>query len=137
MADSRPGAKRGRKVGNGSRQLPTRQETIDRYEGILVAIRETGYVKGSCAQFKITPFALRAYRRDNPAYNERYCEARREGMENLEDVAVKRARMSSDNLLMFLLKGAFPEKYGNRITGNGENGALVVQVKGGLPPDVE
>src|SRR5215471_6668881 len=52
--------------------------------------------------------------RDDPAYKAAYQEARQIAGDNLEREAFKRALASSDLLLIFLLKGAFPDKYKER-----------------------
>ena len=52
--------------------------------------------------------------RNDPAYAEAFTRARQMAGDRLEAEACRRAFEGSDTLLIFLLKGAFPEKYRER-----------------------
>src|SRR5262245_4589902 len=107
----------------------------------LVAFAETGQLKRSCLAAKI-PHSLHYYwMNTDPDYVEAFAQAERIAAQTLEEEAIRRARDGvkrtiyyqgepvgeeltfSDTLLIFLMKGAMPEKYGEKHELTGKGGA--------------
>ena len=118
---------------------------------VLCAYVELGRVKAACAAAH-TPFNMHYYwLKHDPAYAEAWQEAVALLAVSLEDEAIRRARDGverpifhqgvligtehrySDVLLIFLLKGAMPQKYADRteITGAG-GGPIQLVIQGDL-----
>ena len=103
-------------------------------EALLQALSETANVQDSCRAAKVPRRTAYAWKAADPAFAKAWDEALDRGADALEDEAVRRAhqgvlrpvfqggkkvgdeRVYSDQLLMFLLKGARPEKYKDRGT---------------------
>jgi transposase len=69
---------------------------------------------------------------NDPEYEALFKEAVKRGNQALHDEAVERARDGkSDTMLIFLLKGAFPDKYRERWSGEvtGPNGAPLIPLQ--------
>lgn len=64
-----------------------------------------------------------------------WADAIEQGIDALEDEAVRRAKAGSDTLLIFLLKGARPEKYRERHEVMGKDGAPLFKVYAGIDTD--
>ena len=60
--------------------------------------------------------------KDGELYREAFSEAKQEACDNLEFEAKRRAFAGSDVLLIFLMKGAMPEKYRERYEHSGPGG---------------
>lgn len=106
--------------------------THQKRAAFLAAYRETGTVKAAA---KAAGIDRRTHYRwlEDPAYAESFEDARQEAGEALEDEARRRAiqgveepvfyqgevvgfrRRYSDTMLIFLMKGNLPEKYGERV----------------------
>lgn len=59
--------------------------------------------------------AIYNYRETDSNFRDAWDNAIEEGLDTLEDEAIRRAKKSSDLLLIFLLKGGRPEKYKDRV----------------------
>lgn len=77
--------------------------------------RETGNVTLSARGAGINRNTVYERRKNNPAFAAIMDDAREEAIEILEAVANKRARESSDTLLIFLLKSLKPDTYGDKL----------------------
>ena len=75
------------------------------------ALADTGIVTDAAAAAGITRMTVYCYRHNNPEFARRWAEAEQRGIDMLEDVAYRRARESSDTLLIFLLKHKRPSIY--------------------------
>ena len=81
---------------------------------MLAAVAHCLSVTAACAQVGISRETHYQWVRQDPDYAEAVAEARQLGADWLEDVAIARAtarEKPSDVLLIFLLKGAMPDKY--------------------------
>ena len=75
-----------------------------------------------------------AWREGNAEFARAWTSAVQARDEGLERVARQRAKQGSDTLLIFLLKGAMPEKYRERYSAQIEGG-LTLQVVTGVPDE--
>ena len=109
--------------------MPRSGETIgDRQERFLLVFRETVNVKEALAAAGIHPSTLsRWITGDMEGFTAKYDEADKVRLKNLEERMFDVLNWASDperydkilrypNLLMFALKGAFPERYGDKGT---------------------
>ena len=86
-------------------------ETRDRFCGILA---DGSSVTAAAEGIGVSRAALYKAREGDPDFAAAWDEAIESGTDALEDEAVKRAKNSSDTLLIFLLKGRRPEKFKER-----------------------
>ena len=103
-----------------------RKKTAPRESVFLDKIRhpkKRGFLLAFCGTFNITQSAQVVgidrtlhylWKQEDPDYVEAFQLAGILGAESLQDIAVERASEDSDTLLIFLLKGAMPEKYRER-----------------------
>jgi hypothetical protein len=91
-------------------------QTAEIREKFLGLLREIGNVTHAAAGAGIGCASVYEWRYDDPAFARDWDAAVRLGGEGLEDIARERARNGSDLLMIFLLKGIFPEKYRDRVT---------------------
>jgi hypothetical protein len=82
----------------------------------LSLLSEIGNVTQAAAGTGIGRASVYEWRDDDAAFARDWDQARRLGAEGLEDIARARAAAGSDLLLMFLLKGAMPDRYRERST---------------------
>jgi hypothetical protein len=82
----------------------------------LGLLREIGNVTQAAAGTGIGRASVYEWRDDDPAFARDWAAAPRLGAEGLEDEARRRAFQGSDLLMMFLLKGAMPDRYRERST---------------------
>lgn len=73
-------------------------------------------VSAAAHRIGVTRQALYKLRGNDAEFSAAWEDAYESGTDNLEDEAVKRAKDSSDTLLIFLLKGRRPDKYRERFT---------------------
>lgn len=106
--------------------------TPEKREAFLSALADCGNVADAARQAGIARNALYLWKRDDSAFAAEWEAALIAGGENLEEEAIRRARDGwdepvwykgeqvgtmrrySDTLLIFLLKGLMPQKYGDR-----------------------
>lgn len=106
--------------------------TSEKRSEFLSALADCGNVADAARQTGIARNALYLWKRDDPGFAEEWEAALTAGGENLEEEAIRRARDGweepvwykgdqvgtvrrySDTLLIFLLKGLMPGKYGDR-----------------------
>lgn len=109
-------------------------------EHFLRALAEYGIVKWAAEQADVSRVTIYRYYKNDPEFAARFDEAKRVGALGMEDEARRRAaqgieeavyyqgeevgkhRKFSDLLLIFLLKGLFPEKYRDRTELTGKDG---------------
>jgi hypothetical protein len=137
-------SKRGAKVrrtlrlsGNAHLSKPERTEKAKQL--FLKELRAGFSLKRACLRAGVNKLQYRNWCMADADFDKAVSEALEDGIEELEDCAVTRAKRNSDSLMMFLLAGRKPEKYRRtaEATGNVE-----VTIKGGLPdapvaPDAE
>ena len=92
-----------------------RSITHPKKRAFLTAYAEGGQVVDACAVAHIHHSLHYYWKRTDPAYLSACEEAKDIAGESLEAEAIKRAYAGSDTLLIFLLKGAMPHKYGERV----------------------
>jgi hypothetical protein len=80
----------------------------------FAALAETGNASEACRAAKISRMTVWRHRDNDPVFRARWADAMEEAADNLETEARRRAKVGSDTLLIFLLKGARPEKYRER-----------------------
>jgi hypothetical protein len=86
----------------------------DWHEAFLTVLRKTSDVRKAARDAGVSKQAAYQARDKDPEFAEKWQDALDEGLDNLENVARKRALKSSDTLLIFLLKSHRPEVYGDR-----------------------
>lgn len=102
-------------------------------KGFLAALAETGVVRYACRAADVDSGLVYARRQASPDFAAAWAQALEDAADSLEEAAVERARDGiieyvvgkdgevrenrkySDTLLIFLLKGARPEKYRERV----------------------
>ena len=102
-------------------------------QDFLNALEESGSVSKACKIVGVERHRLYEYIKRNPDFQAEVMEMKMRGMEGLEDEAIRRARdgeesdvyhngqkvgvrnTKSDLLTIFMLKGAFPDKYKDRV----------------------
>lgn len=84
-------------------------------EKILLGLRRGWSFSGACRSAGCSRKTGVSYRDEDPVFAIAVAEAKDEGIEGLEDIGVARAKRRSDPLLMFFLKAANRDKYGDRV----------------------
>jgi len=80
-------------------------------KAFLVALERVGSVTEACKAAKVSSSVAYNRRRNDPVFRKGWDDALDRAADVLEDECRRRAFNGSDNLLMFLLKGARPERY--------------------------
>ena len=88
----------------------------------LAAYEKTCNISEAAKASKLTRQAHYKWLREDEDYARIFEESKEIAAQVLEDTAVERAKKGSDVLLIFLLKGARPEKYRERHEIAGKNG---------------
>ena len=81
----------------------------------LEVFRNTANIRLACDAIGCTRQAAHARRRVSPTFRQAWDQAEQDAVDTLEAAAWKRARETSDKLLMFLLQAHRPEKYAARL----------------------
>ena len=81
----------------------------------LTVFRNSANVRVACEAVGVTRDAAYGRRRTHPTFRAAWDAAEQDAVDTLEAAAWKRARDTSDKLLMFLLQAHRPEKYAARI----------------------
>lgn len=84
-------------------------------EAFLEILRDGGSVTTACQAIGVKRQSIYQRRANDPDFKEAWDDAVESGTDRLEDEAVKRARNSSDLLLIFMLKARRPHLYRERI----------------------
>lgn len=102
--------------------------TPKNWHKLLDTLRAGGSVKAACSSQRIGRTTYYRRLKSDPEFRTLAEEAIEEGTDELEDVAVTRAKESSDTLLIFLLKARRPDKYREKWQGEltGPGGAPLV-----------
>lgn len=98
-----------------ARKRPLSRLDLQRREAVLEALREGASASEAARSGGITRQAVFQWRQADEEFALAYHDAEEAGTDELERVAVKRAKESSDTLLIFLLKARRPAKYRERI----------------------
>jgi len=94
----------------------------------LTLLEETGNVTYAAAGASLDRSTVYRWRREDPEFRQAWTDANELGAYGMEDIARKRAAESSDVLLIFMLKGAFPEKYRENIHATGDVSLKVIDL---------
>jgi hypothetical protein len=95
----------------------------------LKAYIDLGKVVDACQHAALDHSMHYYWLRTDAEYAEAFAQAKVLAGERLEEVAFERAYAGSDTLLIFLLKGAMPHKYGDKVAHtDNKGGPLVVKV---------
>src|SRR5579863_6501592 len=100
-------------------------ETRQRFCSILA---DGGSVTSAAQAIDVSRAALYKARDADPEFAAAWDEAIESGTDALEDEAVRRAKNSSDTLLIFLLKARRPERFKDRVATE-HSGAVGVSVR--------
>lgn len=95
---------------------------------VLMSLAMGLSITGACDHAGLSRRTHQRWCHEDDAYRAAVDEAMEAGIDALEDVAVKRARAKSDNLLMFLLRARRPAKFRERVELE-QNGPLQVMVR--------
>lgn len=101
---------------------PTRRIAQPKKDLFLDAFRKCGSITQAAAAAGIGRHTHYDWLGVDAAYERAFRAAEDEAIEGLEDEARRRAFAGSDVLLIFLMKGAKPEKYRDRYEVTGKNG---------------
>lgn len=85
------------------------------FDKFIDVYRQCGVVSHAADAAGISRRTIQRKVQDDPEFAERFKTAKEDAVDGLELEARKRAFAGSDTLLIFLLKGARPEKYKERI----------------------
>src|SRR5690242_20573713 len=88
--------------------------TPDARERFCSVLADGGSVTAGAGAIGVSRAALYLARANDPEFAAAWDEAVERGTDVLEDEAVKRARNSSDTLMIFLLKARRPDKFKDR-----------------------
>ena len=88
--------------------------TAEKRERFCSILADGSSVTAAAKAIDVSRASLYSARALDPEFAAAWDEAIESGTDTLEDGAVKRAKNSSDPLLMFLLKGRRPEKFKDR-----------------------
>jgi hypothetical protein len=80
-----------------------------------------GKIVAACQAAQLDHSMHYYWHRTDPDYAAAFAEAKAIAGERLEEEAFQRAYAGSDTLLIFLLKGAMPKKYGDKIAHTGKD----------------
>lgn len=81
----------------------------------LASLREDGCVRYACTAAKISRVTAYEHKETDPEFAGQWEISLQEAIESLEREAARRAKKSSDVLLIFLLKAHRPEKYRDKV----------------------
>jgi len=96
---------------------------------LLKAYVDLGKIVEACHAVHLDHSMHYYWHRTDPDYAAAFAEAKAMAGERLEEEAIQRAYAGSDTLLIFLLKGAMPQKYGDKVAHTGDKGGpMVVKV---------
>jgi very-short-patch-repair endonuclease len=82
-------------------------------EAFLAALAETGIILDACEFAGVNRETVRTHRRQDPAFNEAFRDARRDAADRLRRRYHARAKQQSDRAMEFLLKTLDPDEYGD------------------------
>lgn len=95
----------------------------------LTALRDMPNVSAACRLIGVANKTMYEHRKEDAEFAAAWDDAIKEGAENLEAIAMRRAMEShtSDTLMIFLLKGLFPEKYRENVKQE-HSGDVIIRV---------
>ncbi len=111
--------------------------TAEKKRKFLELLAELGNATHAAEGIDVTRQCLYNARKNDPEFAEAWGAAHDLGNESLEDIARQRAKDGSDTLLIFLLKGARPEKYRERFEANVTGNLTIEVVEDPKDPDTE
>jgi len=83
-------------------------------DAFLATLRNSGNVRVSCEKAGIARKTAYQWKKKSKTFAKKWEDALEDAVDMLEDIAMERAKKSSDVLLIFLLKAHRPEKYKDR-----------------------
>jgi hypothetical protein len=92
----------------------------------LKAYVDLGKVVDACQSVSLDHSMHYYWLRTDADYADAFTQAKVQAGERLEEEAFARAYAGSDTLLIFLLKGAMPHKYGDKVAHTGATGKEIV-----------
>ena len=104
---------------------PKRGTKITRQNAFIAALQQTGNITLAVQAAGVTRTQAYRWRNASDEFAARWYEALQISGEVLEAEARRRAFSGSDTLLIFMLKGRFPEKYRDRYDVRSENKVTV------------
>lgn len=81
----------------------------------LTAYEQDPFISRAASAAGIQRRSVWRWRKDDPVFAEAFAEAEELATQSLEEEALRRARSSSDTLLIFMLKAKRPEVYKDRV----------------------
>ena len=106
-------------------KTPKRGTKTTRQNAFIEALRQTGNITLSVQAAQVTRTQAYRWRDASDGFAARWYEALQAAGEVLEAEARRRAFGGSDTLLIFLLKGIYPEKYRDRYDVRSDNKVTV------------
>lgn len=94
--------------------MTTRLQAQHKKKAFLISFAKCGNISQSAKDAKIDRITVYDWKRDDPEFLAAYEHAEEDAADALEEEARRRAIKGSDLLLIFMLKGAKPEKYRER-----------------------
>lgn len=91
-------------------------------EKFLKALAQNGNVSEACRRANVSKNTVYEWRKKDEAFKERWEQALEDAIESLELIAWRRAKATSDTLVIFLLKSLKPTVYREHIEHSGANG---------------
>jgi hypothetical protein len=95
------------KKSSSANKVDTKKKALDGYV-------ETGTVTGACRVARISRTTFYEWLKKDPKFAKQYEHAKEQVGDLLEEEALKRAYGGDHTLIIFLLKGLKPEKYGDK-----------------------
>lgn len=89
--------------------------TPKKVSAFLGALRDGLSINAACKASGVARRTAYDWREADPEFRKAWDDAVETGTDELEDVAIARAKDSSDTLLIFLLKARRPDKYKDRV----------------------
>lgn len=90
------------------------EKITEKQRVFLSAFGESGIVRDACAAAKVSRRELQRWLEEDEPFRVAYEDTEEDATDDLESVAIERAKQASDQLLMLLLKAKRPQKYVER-----------------------
>jgi hypothetical protein len=100
---------------------PQKRPVLTSKESFLSALSKMANVSLACEESGVSRQTAYRWRAENEEFSKNWNQALDDGIDMLEGIALKRARESSDTLMIFLLKAHKPQKYRERFEFNLKN----------------
>lgn len=90
------------------------EKITHKQRAFLEAFGQCGIVRDACAAARISRRELQRWLEEDDAFREAYEDTEEDATDDLESVAITRAKANSDYLMALLLKAKRPQKYVER-----------------------